>query len=130
MIRIPRFSPGHETSTRAELRFPDPSCNPYLAFAVMLAAGLDGIERGLQPPAPLNQVNLYELDAEQLAARGVQQLPGSLSEALGELAGDKVLRNALGEEAYLAFARAKASEWQTFQARVTDWEVETYLEVA
>jgi glutamine synthetase len=73
---------------------------------------------------------LYELDAEQLAARGVQQLPGSLSEALDELAGDKVLRNALGEEAYLAFARAKASEWQTFQARVTDWEVETYLEVA
>jgi glutamine synthetase len=130
MIRIPRFSPGHEASTRAELRFPDPSCNPYLAFAVMLAAGLDGIDRGLQPPPPLNQVNLYELDAEQLSARGVRQLPGSLSEALDELAGDKVLRNALGEEAYLAFARAKASEWQTFQARVTDWEVETYLEVA
>src|SRR3990170_1441156 len=130
MIRIPRFSPGHEASTRAELRFPDPSCNPYLAFAAMLSAGMDGIDRGLQAPPPLNQVNLYELDAEQLAARGVQQLPGSLSEALGELAGASVLRKALGEEAYLAFARAKASEWQTFQARVTDWEVETYLEVA
>ncbi len=130
MIRIPRYSPGHEASTRAELRFPDPSCNPYLAFTVMLAAGLDGIDRGLRPAAPLNQVNLYELEPEELKARGVQQLPGSLPEALEALAGDPVLRQALGEEAYEAFTRAKASEWDTFRSRVTDWEIETYLEVA
>jgi glutamine synthetase len=130
MIRIPRYSPGHETSTRAELRFPDPSCNPYLAFTVMLAAGLDGIERGLRPPAPLNHINLYELDAEELKAHQVQQLPGSLAEALEALADDRVLREALGDEAYEAFVRAKRSEWDTYRARVTDWEIETYLEMA
>ncbi|HSB89314.1 MAG TPA: type I glutamate--ammonia ligase [Anaerolineales bacterium] len=130
LIRIPRHSPGHEGSTRAELRFPDPSCNPYLAFTVMLAAGLDGIERGLRAPEPLDQVNLYELEPEELMARGVQQLPGSLPEALEALAGDSVLRQALGETAYEAFVRAKTSEWDTFRTRVTDWEIETYLEVA
>jgi glutamine synthetase len=130
MIRIPRYTQGHETSTRAELRCPDPSCNPYLAFAVMLAAGLDGIERGLKPPAPLNNVNIYELTAEDLSRYGIQQLPGSLVEALAELEGDKTLREALGAEGYEAFVRAKTSECETYRMRVTDWEIETYLEVA
>ncbi|HET7010677.1 MAG TPA: glutamine synthetase family protein [Anaerolineales bacterium] len=130
MIRIPHYTRGHEASTRAELRFPDPSCNPYLAFAVMLAAGLDGIERGLKPPAPLNNVNLYELAPGDLEAYGVRQLPGSLLEALGELEHDAVLRSALGEEGYEAFVRAKYAEWESFRTRVTDWEIETYLEAA
>jgi glutamine synthetase len=130
MIRIPRFTQGHEASTRAELRCPDPACNPYLAFAVMLAAGLDGIERGLKAPAPLNNVNLYELKPEELEGYGVRQLPGSLPEALEELAADEVLRAALGPEGYEAFVRAKTSECETYRTRVTDWEIEAYLEVA
>ena len=130
LIRIPRYTKGHEASTRAELRCPDPSCNPYLAFAVMLAAGLDGIERGLKAPAPLNNVNLYELSEDDLESYAVRQLPGSLPEALEELRGDEVLRSALGEEGFEAFVRAKESEWETFRTKVTDWEIETYLEVA
>src|SRR5690606_32489591 len=81
LIRIPQYSPGREQSTRVELRFPDPSCNPYLAFAVMLAAGLDGIERELTPPSPVEE-DVYHFDANQLAEQNIAQLPGSLDEAI------------------------------------------------
>ncbi|MEJ2569371.1 MAG: type I glutamate--ammonia ligase [Anaerolineales bacterium] len=129
MIRIPKYS-GQAASIRAELRFPDPTCNPYLAFACMLAAGLDGIERNLECPEPVNNVNIYEMSPEELAARNVGQLPGSLGEALDELDKDEVLKNALGEEAYEAFVRAKRAEWDEFRIKVMDWEVEYYLETA
>ncbi len=130
LIRIPRFSTGSEKSARAELRCPDPSCNPYLAFAAMLAAGLDGIERGLKPAEPVNDLNIYEMSAQELEARGIRQLPGSLAEALQELEQDAVLKEALGEEALDAFMRAKRAEWDEYRTRVMDWELEQYLETA
>jgi glutamine synthetase len=130
MIRIPSAGAEQEHSTRAELRFPDPSCNPYLAFAVMLAAGLDGIEQGLECPPPVNNLNIYELDPQELEERGIDQLPGSLAEALDELDRDPVLQEALGREAYEAFVRAKRAEWDEYRTRVMDWEVAYYMEIA
>jgi glutamine synthetase len=130
LIRIPRASPGREKATRVELRCPDPSCNPYLAFAAMLSAGMDGVDKKMVASEPMNNVNLYEMTAEELAERKIIQLPGSLPEALSELEADAVLRAALGEEIYQAFHRAKMAEWDMFRIRVTDWEVETYLQVA
>ena len=130
MIRIPSYSVGRESSIRAELRFPDPSCNPYLAFAAMLAAGLDGIDRNLPCPPPVNNLNIYEMEMDELQKRGISQLPGSLAEALQELDGDEVIKNALGEEAYAAFTRAKQAEWDEYRTRVMDWEIEYYLETA
>ncbi len=130
LIRIPRHMDERSIATRAELRCPDPSCNPYLAFAVMLAAGLDGIDRGLSCPPPVNNMNIYEMTEVELRGLGVQQLPGSLAEALDELEGDALMTGALGSEAYEAFVRAKRAEWDTYRTHVTDWEVGAYLETA
>jgi glutamine synthetase len=130
LIRIPRHMAGRSKATRAEIRCPDPSCNPYLAFSVMLAAGLDGIERKLKCPAPVNNLNIYDMSSSELAERGIAQLPGSLEEALAELDNDPIVKEALGPEAYEAFVRAKQAEWDDFRIRVTDWEVGKYLELA
>jgi glutamine synthetase len=130
LIRIPRFTEGRNKSMRAELRFPDPSANPYLAFTVMLAAALDGIDRQLSAPEPLNNVNVYHLTAEERQARGIQELPGSLSEALRELEKDEVVKDALGPTIYEAFVRAKWAEIEEYRMTVTDWELERYLEQA
>lgn len=130
MIRIPSHTQGRDASTRAELRFPDPSCNPYLAFASMLAAGLDGINRELACPPPVNNMNIFEMTDAELQAEGIQQLPGSLAEALKELEVDEVIKSALGSELYAAFTRAKWAEWDAYRTRVTDWEIEYYLETA
>ena len=130
LIRIPRYNEGRPKSVRAELRFPDPSSNPYLAFAAMLAAGLDGIENELTPPTPLNNVNLYELNKTERTKMGVGELPGSLAEALVELDKSEVLKLALGATIYEAFTRAKWAEWDDFRTAVSDWEVERYLETA
>jgi glutamine synthetase len=130
MIRIPSHTPGRETSTRAELRFPDPSCNPYLAFAVMLAAGLDGIEKNTSCPAPVNELNIYQMSESELEELGIAQLPGSLGEALDELNQDPLMKETLGQNAYEAFVRAKRAEWGEYRTRVMDWEVEYYLETA
>jgi glutamine synthetase len=128
LIRIPRYSPGRESSTRLELRCPDPSCNPYLAFAAMLMAGLDGVDRNLKPPAPVEE-SAYELTNERLGELSIGTLPGTLEEALDELARDDVVNNALGEHVYLAFNRAKREEWDEYRIQVTDWELRRYLEV-
>jgi glutamine synthetase len=130
LIRIPRYTEGRNKAMRAELRFPDPSSNPYLAFAGMLAAALDGIENNLTPPNPLNNVNLYHLDAKERKKLGVGELPGSLAESLTELGKDKVLVDALGPVAYEAFNRAKWEEWDEYRIHVTDYEIERYLETA
>jgi len=127
LIRIPHYTPGREKSIRAELRFPDPSANPYLALTVMLAAALDGIERGLTAPEPLNDVNVYLLTEQERAARHIGELPGSLSEALRELSNNQVLKDALGSAVYEAFQRAKWAEVEEYRTKVTDWEVERYL---
>lgn len=130
MIRIPSHVGKDGSGVRAELRFPDPSCNPYLAFAATLAAGLDGIERELECPGPVNHLNIFEMDDDELAERGIAQLPGSLQEALDELAGDPVLVDALGKDTYDVFRRAKRAEWERFNMQVTDWEIDQYLETA
>jgi glutamine synthetase len=128
LIRIPRYTDGRDKAMRAELRFPDPSSNPYLAFTVMLAAALDGIDKKMTPPAPLNNVNLYHLDKAERTKMGVGELPGSLAEALTELEKDEVIKAALGTSTYETFARAKWEEWDEFRIHVTDYEIERYLE--
>lgn len=130
LIRIPRYTEGREKSIRAELRFPDPSANPYLAFAAMLAAALDGIDNHITCPEPLNNINVYHMTSEERAALGVAELPGSLPEALREINSDKVLINAIGTEIYQAFNRAKWAEVEEYRMKVTDWELERYLETA
>jgi glutamine synthetase len=130
MIRIPSHTPGRESSTRAELRSPDPSCNPYLAFAVMLAAGLDGVDNEVYCPQPVNNLNIFEMTDAELEEHGIAQLPGSLGEALAEMERDPLIRETLGDEIFEAFTRAKQVEWDEYRTRVMDWEVEYYLETA
>lgn len=123
LIRIPA---KRGASTRIELRCPDPSCNPYLAIAVCLAAGLDGIEKKIEPPAPCN-FNIYELTSDQRRELGIGTLPISLEEALRELATDEIIKNALGEHIYERFRAAKQKEWDEYRTQVYPWEVEQYL---
>ncbi len=130
LIRIPRYTEGRHKAMRAELRFPDPSSNPYLAFCAMLAAAMDGIENNQTPPKPLNNVNLYHLSREERTQLGVGELPGSLAEALTELDKDEVLKGALGASVYEAFSRAKWEEWDDYRIHVTDYEIKKYLESA
>ncbi len=124
LIRVPKVIT--KEATRLELRCPDPSCNPYLAFAVMLHAGLDGVRQKMTPPDALEE-NLYDLDEARRQARHVEMLPGSLGEALDCLAEDKVVQDALGEHVYQRFVRAKRQEWDEYRMQVSGWEVERYL---
>jgi glutamine synthetase len=128
LIRVPKISAGKPQSARIELRCPDPSCNPYLAFAVMLRAGLDGVKRDLPVPAPVEE-NLYEFDAAMLARHNVQMLPGSLREALDELERDELVRDTLGPHVYERFIEAKRLEWEDYRLRVSSWEIDRYLEI-
>jgi glutamine synthetase len=130
LIRIPQPVKNKPDSVRLELRFPDPSSNPYLAFNAMLAAGLDGIDQGMNCPPPLNNTNVYELTDEMRRDLDIGMLPGSLSEALGAFESDPVLQETLG--AYLTEALTKSlhSEWEAFRTSVTDWELSRYLTTA
>lgn len=130
LIRIPQAIKGMANAIRAELRCPDPSCNPYLAYTVMLASALDGMEKNMVPPAPLNNINVYELTREERKGRNIVELPASLQEALNELDSDEVVKNALGEELYAAFTRAKWVEWDDYRLNVMDWELSRYLETS
>ncbi len=130
LIRIPRYTRGDDQAVRIELRCPDPSCNPYLAFAAMLAAGLDGMEKGLTPPPNVNNLDVYHFSAEELQARNIATLPGTLEEALQELAKDAVIRETLGEVMYSAYVRVKTDEWDQYRMRVSQWELDQYLETA
>ena len=122
LIRIP--TPRGD-GTRVELRSPDPSCNPYLAFAVCLAAGLDGIQRQLTPPAESNE-NLYAIAAD-LEAQGVRRLPASLEAAIHALEADSVVTAALGEHVTNQYVTGKLREWEQYRAQVTQWELDQYL---
>src|SRR6185437_11433493 len=110
LIRIPLYKPGSEQATRAEIRCPDPACNPYLAFAALLQAGLEGIENGYELPEPMEQ-NLYKLSAEERKARGIVALPGSLGEAVEALAGSELMSRALGEHIFPRYVELKRREW-------------------
>jgi len=125
LIRIPA---KRGASTRIELRSPDPGANPYLALAVMLKAGLDGIKNKIKPPAPVNQ-NLYEMTDEERKAIGVDTLPGSLKEAIDCLLEDKVVQEALGKHVFERFVEAKLKEWDEYRVQVHEWEVKKYLSV-
>jgi glutamine synthetase len=127
LIRVPRLSPARWASTRVELRCPDPSCNPYLAFAVMLAAGLDGIRRELPLPAPVEE-DLFRFDEAMLAKRALGVLPISLGEALDEFERDDVVTRAVGDHIAQWFVEAKRQEWSDYRTRVTPWEIERYIE--
>ncbi len=127
LIRVPRYSVGREESTRVELRCPDPSCNPYLAFTVMLEAGLDGVRNKIDPPAPVTD-DVYEYSVADLADHEIGLLPGTLSDALEALAADEVVRGALGEHIFEVFHRARQAEWEEYRLQVSQWERDRYLE--
>ena len=126
LIRIPQATRGQAEATRIELRCPDPSCNPYLAFTAMVAAGMDGIKRKLELPGPVEE-NLYHFDDKMLQKYGVQTLPGSLDEALKEFTEDEVIQDALGPHVCEWFLEAKRAEWHDYRLRVTPWELDRYL---
>ncbi len=128
LIRVPATSRLDSEATRVELRCPDPSCNPYLAFAVMLRAGLDGIERELPLVDPVEE-NLVGFEPALLAAYNVKTLPASLQEALRELRRDEVVCEALGPHVLERFVEAKEIEWEEYQKQVTPWELQRYLPV-
>lgn len=123
LIRIPA---ARGQSTRVELRCPDPSCNPYLALAVCLAAGLDGIERGLVPPEEVTE-NIFSMDAKTRAENGIDNLPGTLFEALELMKRDPLMADTLGPHAYESFLAGKHHEWDTYRTQVTEWEIEQYM---
>ncbi len=128
LIRVPKISPGKERSARIELRCPDPSSNPYLAFAVMLKAGLDGIKRQLPLPPP-SEENLYHFTPQRLVETGVQQLPDSLDAAVTCLENDEVMHEALGDPLYDRFVEAKREEWKEYAMQVSQWELDRYLSI-
>lgn len=128
LIRVPAVRPHKRQSTRIEFRSPDPACNPYLTFAVMLACGLDGIENDLPLPEPVEE-NLYQLTEEDLARRNVGVLPATLGEAVSELQRDPVVRAALGEHVFNHLVKAQQQEWQHFCKHVSQWERDRYLEL-
>ena len=114
--------------TRCELRMPDPSANPYLALAVQLAAGLDGVERKLAPTDPVNK-NIFEMSFRERRKYRIDELPRDLHEALEMLEKDDVIRDALGTHIYERFVEAKRGEWQEYIGKVSEWELERYLSV-
>jgi len=128
LLRVPKWFKARQEAARIELRCPDPACNPYLAFAVMLRAGLDGIKNNLTPPEPVEE-NIYTLDDESLARKNIGVLPTSLWEALDELKKDKLMQDVLGEHLFERYVDVKTKEWDEFKKQVTGWEIETYLDI-
>lgn len=128
MIRIPNIRPGEEMATRAEFRAPDPSCNPYLAFAVMLAAGLDGIKNNIWPPEEAGN-NIFEMSLHELREKGIEFLPGNLAQALEELKKDDVIKGILGDHIVSKFLESKQKEIDESRLAVTDWERDKYLKL-
>jgi glutamine synthetase len=123
LIRLPA---ARGPNTRVELRMPDPSCNPYLAFAAILGAGLDGIERGLDPGPPVNK-NIYKMSHRERRHLRIDELPGNLSEALDELERSALMRETLGDHIFDHFVAAKRAEWDSYIRHVSPWEIDRYL---
>jgi glutamine synthetase len=128
LIRIPLYKPGSEQATRAEIRCPDPACNPYLTFACLLHAGLEGIEKGYELPDPM-ETNLYHLTPEQREERGITALPETLGEAIDQLAHSELARKALGPHIFDRYVELKRKEWDEYRVQLTAWERERYLAV-
>lgn len=126
LIRIPEYQPGREQSTRFEIRSPDPACNPYLVFSVLLAAGLDGVRKGMEPPEPIED-NVYEMSNAEREKRGIGTVPGSLLEAIQLAEKSPLVKEALGEHTFNSFIENKKIEWDRFRLHVTDYEIKEYL---
>jgi glutamine synthetase len=126
LVRVPVYHPGKEQATRCELRCPDPSCNPYLTFAAMLHAGLEGIEQGYELPEPMER-NLYDLTHDERIERGIEQLPETLGEAIEVLAESELVRKALGEHIFPRYVDLKREEWEEYRIQVSRWELDRYL---
>jgi len=124
---IPKPAARVPAASRIEARFPDPSCNPYLAFAALIHAGLDGIERGLDCDEPVRE-NIYEFDEQKRQEYGIETLPSNLGEALDALEEDEVVTDALGEHVAEKFVEAKTAEYDDYRVDVSDWELDRYLE--
>jgi len=128
LVRVPTPKKGKPTSTRVEYRSPDPACNPYLAFSVILAAGLAGIEGGYQLPPEIAS-NVSGLSASELAAAGVERIPGNLASALDAMESSELVAGALGEHLFGWFLRNKRAEWDRYQRHVSRYELEEYLPI-
>jgi glutamine synthetase len=126
LVRVPMYKPGKEAATRIEYRSPDPGANPYLAFSVMLAAGLAGIANKYELPDPQEQ-NIFPMTEEQRKAAGIGSLPGSLNDAVQLTEGSKLVREALGDHTFNAFIANKKKEWDDYRIQVTQWELDRYL---
>ena len=128
LIRVPKWSKNKPQSARIELRCPDPTCNPYLAFAVMLKAGLDGIKNKQIPPEPVEE-NVYEFDGEKLNNKKIDALPTSLFEALDEFKKSVLFKETLGDHLFEKYIAIKNREWDEFKMQVSPWEKEKYLDM-
>ncbi|MGI8778425.1 MAG: glutamine synthetase family protein [Acidimicrobiales bacterium] len=128
LVRVPGSKKGKNSSTRIEFRSPDPACNPYLGFAVVLAAGLRGIEKSYELPPELTS-NLYEMTPEERLAEGVEELPGSLEEAVACMESSELVADALGEHVFEWFIRSKRAEWRDYKTQVTPFEIDRYLDL-
>jgi glutamine synthetase len=126
MIRVPMYKPGKEKATRIEFRAPDPACNPYLAFAVMLAAGLEGIDKKYDLPEPVEE-DIFHMSESERSQRGIGALPGSLYEAITELEKSELVRKTLGDHIFNKFLENKKIEWDNYRIQVTNYEIERYL---
>jgi len=128
MIRVPMYKPGKEAATRIEFRAPDPACNPYLAFAVMLHAGLEGIQQDYPLPEPVER-DVFAMSPEERRAWGIQELPGALNEAIAEMESSDLVRRALGDHIFEKFIENKRIEWDLYRAQVHRYELDRYLAV-
>ncbi len=128
LIRIPEYQPGKENALRVEFRSPDPACNPYLAFSVMLAAGLEGIEKEYELPDPVEE-NVFEMAEEERKRRGIGTLPGDLSEAIHFAERSELVRKALGDHVFYTFIKNKKIEWDLYRTQVTDYELKRFLPI-
>ncbi|MGD8228541.1 MAG: glutamine synthetase family protein [Desulfobacteraceae bacterium] len=128
MIRVPMYKPGKEQATRIEFRSPDPACNPYLAFAVMLGAGLSGIEKKLELPDPIEE-DIFEMNPAERRAHGITDLPGNLYAATLETEKSELVREVLGEHIFNKFIENKKIEWDTYRTHVSQFEIDKYLPV-
>jgi glutamine synthetase len=128
LVRVPMYKPGKEQATRVEMRNPDPAANPYLTFAVMLAAGLKGIEEGMELP-PEATDNIYEWSDEEREKAGIRSLPGDIEGAILAFESSDLMREALGDHIFEYLIRNKRAEWNAYRALVTSWEVDRYLEI-
>jgi glutamine synthetase len=126
LVRVPPYHAGAEESTRMELRCPDPACNPYLTFAALLQAGLEGIEHGYELPEPMER-NLYHLAPEERRRLGIEQLPETLGEAVELTADSELVLRTLGEHTFNRYIEIKRHEWDEYRVQVTQWELDRYL---